>query len=621
MLYIHTLTHSTYTQVGDCFRLGSVGVVVSELKLEGQEEEKLDNRTLQFLKDEALAFDTSEDLAALASDEMGGEGITCSACLSGKGKETSEDDERTEPNYQAGLTNGEKFICYMCYETHNTFEDPLIAPCECKGDTRFLHVQCLQKWYYSSAQGSRAQVIRTTGNGAPACKICGTAYKTNFKRQDGRKASILEMENNGPYLSLVVVTHHDTNPGLFNTKFRLNFGRRANAPPHLTDEELNTIVIGRSSSCNMILDYRTVSTIHAKIAYDNGQFVLTDNRSSNGTMVYLQRPFSLPYSQSTKLRMGRTTLTVMAKRSWTAALRSYLTGSSRNRTSAGTNQTPPTTSMDASEHQPVVFDTTLPTPVYIHDLLCSLPISPQEKNEGRNDSADHEFLHARSYTIRTLNDASAEGADFDRDIFNPGLYGMPNLPPHMPPHMQGTLFPTHGNQNFLMNLNAPSGQAMLYLNPNHTNSNGTFDIDSNSPTRLFNQVNAALRPGYHGAILTTNTLIADAGQGEVGEATGQPYAGYVRTQDEVDVGESRQTQEMLMQMGGREMEGDRECVEEWLTSPQPTEGPADKLEGQDLEETYLSLPPLFLDGKRSGKGTQTLSESKTEEQVVCSPAV
>eukprot|EP01031_Cornospumella_fuschlensis_P038590 gene38590-46914_t len=336
-------------KVGDCFRLGSVGVVVSELKLEGQEEEKLDNRTLQFLKDEALAFDTSEDLAALASDEMG---LGESSCASGKGN--CDDDERTEPNYQAGLTNGEKFICYMCYETHNTFEDPLIAPCECKGDTRFLHVQCLQKWYYSSAQGSRAQVIRTTGNGAPACKICGTAYKTNFKRQDGRKASILEMENNGPYLSLVVVTHHDTNPGLFNTKFRLNFGRRANAPPHLTDEELNTIVVGRSSSCNMILDYRTVSTIHAKITYENGQFVLTDNRSSNGTMVYLQRPFPLPYSQSTKLRMGRTTLTVMAKRSWTAALRSYLTGgSSRNRASV---QNAPGTSMDASEHQSVVFD-------------------------------------------------------------------------------------------------------------------------------------------------------------------------------------------------------------------------------------------------------------------------
>jgi len=49
-------------------------------------------------------------------------------------------------------------------------------------------------------------------------QICGTAYKTVFKKPDGRVANLLEMETTGPYVSLVVVTRHDTNPGLFNTK-------------------------------------------------------------------------------------------------------------------------------------------------------------------------------------------------------------------------------------------------------------------------------------------------------------------------------------------------------------------------------------------------------------------
>ena len=39
-----------------------------------------------------------------------------------------------------------------------------------------------------------------------------------FKKPDGRVANLLEMETTGPYVSLVVVTRHDTNPGLFNTK-------------------------------------------------------------------------------------------------------------------------------------------------------------------------------------------------------------------------------------------------------------------------------------------------------------------------------------------------------------------------------------------------------------------
>lgn len=201
-------------KIGDCFRLGSVGLVVSEMKLDNDsDEQRIDAKTLQFLKDEALAFDTNEELALLASDEMGAELNTSQTrddedaayspektvyagddyCSQVKSK---KEEEETLYMHGGGLTNGEKYICYMCYETHNTVEDPLVAPCDCKGDTRFLHVQCLQKWYHSTAMGSQgAQVIRTTGNGAPACKICGAAYKTNFRRPDGRKASILEVSS------------------------------------------------------------------------------------------------------------------------------------------------------------------------------------------------------------------------------------------------------------------------------------------------------------------------------------------------------------------------------------------------------------------------------------------
>ena len=32
-------------------------------------------------------------------------------------------------------------------------EDALVAPCDCRGDTRYLHVQCLQKWYQASITG------------------------------------------------------------------------------------------------------------------------------------------------------------------------------------------------------------------------------------------------------------------------------------------------------------------------------------------------------------------------------------------------------------------------------------------------------------------------------------
>jgi hypothetical protein len=165
-------------KIGDCFRLGSVGVVVSEMKTIRGVEQRLDTNRLQYLREEALAFDDQEE-AALAAEEgdEGGEKYSKAPGISGHG----------------GV------FCYMCYETHDTQEDHLVAPCDCKGDTRYLHVQCLQKWYQSSVCGPRALVIRTTGNGAPACKICGAAYKTTF-RSNGIKTNLLEVSESAKFV-------------------------------------------------------------------------------------------------------------------------------------------------------------------------------------------------------------------------------------------------------------------------------------------------------------------------------------------------------------------------------------------------------------------------------------
>jgi hypothetical protein len=188
----------------------------------------------------------------------------------------------------------------------------------------------MQKWYYANASAAHAQVIRTTSNGAAACKICGAAYKSAFKKADGKRASLLETNPDGPYISLVVVTKHDSNPTLFNTKFRLSFGSSNNED---IDERASTLLIGRSSTCNMILDYRTVSTVHAKLSFIKKQFYLEDCGSSNGTMVYLREPIPLPYNKTVKIRNGRSTLSFAARRSWAASFRDAVFSKSNNCTS------------------------------------------------------------------------------------------------------------------------------------------------------------------------------------------------------------------------------------------------------------------------------------------------
>mmetsp|Transcript_6359 Transcript_6359/g.10423 ORF Transcript_6359/g.10423 Transcript_6359/m.10423 type:complete len:1182 (-) Transcript_6359:159-3704(-) len=307
-------------KLGDCFRLGSVGVVVSEIKRPGEKEERLDTKRLQYLREEALNFEHDGDEAVLAAKEENG--VLKQA--NGGGDDCEHDEDVVSPTARDNISGN--LFCYMCYESHDTPEDHLVAPCACKGDTRYLHVQCLQKWYQSSLAGWRSLVIRTTGSGAPACKICGMAYKTTLTNLDGVKTNLLEADHPGPYMSLVVVTRHDTSPELFNTKFRLNFGpgyRIGSTEEVEQDPELNPseLTIGRSSMCNMVLDYRTVSTVHAKLCFRDGAFLLQDARSSNGTMLYLQGPLKLPQNQSVRLRMGRSTLAIEARRSLTASIR------------------------------------------------------------------------------------------------------------------------------------------------------------------------------------------------------------------------------------------------------------------------------------------------------------
>lgn len=56
-------------EIGDCFRLGSVGLVVSEMRYPNGEEKRLETNALQYLKEEALKFDMQEDEAFLAAEE------------------------------------------------------------------------------------------------------------------------------------------------------------------------------------------------------------------------------------------------------------------------------------------------------------------------------------------------------------------------------------------------------------------------------------------------------------------------------------------------------------------------------------------------------------------------
>ena len=84
-----------------------------------------------------------------------------------------------------------------------------------------------------------------------------------------------------------MVTKHEMAKQLFNTRFQLSFSTVLKRDGQNSSRGL---VIGRSSSSDMVLNYRTVSARHAEVQFKNGRFVFHDSGSSNGSYLYLRKP-------------------------------------------------------------------------------------------------------------------------------------------------------------------------------------------------------------------------------------------------------------------------------------------------------------------------------------------
>ena len=234
--------------------------------------------------------------------------------------ENSDDSIEGEASPQKKLLNssskgelGENPVCYMCFDEEDTDENPMITPCKCSGDTKYVHVECLRKWHTAEADN---QICFLSSVDA-TCSVCKSSFKSDFKLKDGRQVKLFKSSLEPPYISLLVATKHEMAQRLFNTRFQLSFstlmkpdGRNATRP----------LLLGRSSGSDMVLDYRTVSARHAAIRFKNGEFIFTDAGSSNGSYLYLRRPLELSPSQPVQFRLGRSMISMKVTNKWNRRL-------------------------------------------------------------------------------------------------------------------------------------------------------------------------------------------------------------------------------------------------------------------------------------------------------------
>ncbi|GLD99779.1 hypothetical protein PINS_up008507 [Pythium insidiosum] len=358
-------------QIGDLLRIGSVGLVVCELNRTTQEDglETLTEDEYQYIKENYLSVplqqtfrptdprsgqplhgsnnqshdggddDRDEEVDDEVDDRRGPRPIKLRSGETSDEGESEEDaakrlaDEddlehdhaavgdggarRRAQRLKDGLANGrEKRFCYICYDGDEEPDtNPLVAPCNCKGDTKFVHLECLQRWNNNlDADGSNPNhkmCAVTNTDGLDVCSICKATYLTSVRLEDGRVVSLMAKKLPPPYVTFAVVTQHETrsrSTALTNTRFQLSFANLPRGQQFLT--------IGRSTTNNMTLRYRTVSQLHAKIKFEDNEFHLHDASSSNGTMLFLSKPVELEWNKVVHVKIGRTILTLKPKKRW-----------------------------------------------------------------------------------------------------------------------------------------------------------------------------------------------------------------------------------------------------------------------------------------------------------------
>jgi len=290
----HSATPHTL-QVGDFLRVGSVGVVVIETH-DGMQQKSLSEERIQKIM---------KDTASGGFIDLGE--------TDGENSEASNDDLK-DNKADENADGNDVPVCYMCFDESDDDENPLITPCKCLGDTRYVHVECLRKWHTAEADN---QICFLSSVDA-TCSVCKSTFKSDFKLRNGKLVKLFKSSLEPPYVSLLIATKHEMAQRLFNTRFQLSFNTILKA-----DRKNGTrpLLMGRSSGSDMVLDYRTVSARHASIRFKNGEFIFNDAGSSNGSYLYLRRPVELTTSsQSVQFRLGRSMISMKVVNKWNRRL-------------------------------------------------------------------------------------------------------------------------------------------------------------------------------------------------------------------------------------------------------------------------------------------------------------
>jgi len=187
-------------------------------------------------------------------------------------------------------------MCYMCYDNSHTKENPIIAPCACKGSTKYCHAQCLTSWRAQNVERFSPLVVRMSYS-CDSCRICGCKYNMpNTMSADGSILKLGTQEITAPYMVLQVLTENvdACREYVYYVSFA-SFSR----------DNYDSVTLGRCPLSNdLVLTDMAVSMSHLSFFYQKGVFSIEDEGSENGTYIAVQKPLQISASRPMTIAAG-----------------------------------------------------------------------------------------------------------------------------------------------------------------------------------------------------------------------------------------------------------------------------------------------------------------------------
>mmetsp|Transcript_17348 Transcript_17348/g.52303 ORF Transcript_17348/g.52303 Transcript_17348/m.52303 type:complete len:392 (+) Transcript_17348:72-1247(+) len=193
-------------------------------------------------------------------------------------------------------------ICRICMLEGPNEDDPLIAPCSCKGSVQYVHLACLREWLRVCRKLPVASEACDGFEYHPLkCDICKGSYSStvHYSGGDSSKESepLAEMPFVRPPFVVLEVPGRHYGGG----------GRRSHVLSLARDGD-KVLKLGRAHNCHLRIPDASISRWHASIRLHEGKILLEDHGSKFGTLVEMQRPMAIDPTRTMSLQVGCTVL-------------------------------------------------------------------------------------------------------------------------------------------------------------------------------------------------------------------------------------------------------------------------------------------------------------------------